>query len=225
MEDLDAGHDDTTLCVADLSASECVAVGDFPVLTGAGPRDARWRVPADGAIAGAKRPSMGCLLYNGGRGGNNLFPVAHVVSALILNRVVYTDTSAAPAIAASLLPDAADKTLSWVLRVTVSSHHIAHTPLAALWLSLSVAHVFGARAARAFGTAYLLHLITDDLHHGRVPWLMPFSNHRRLPHPEGPNRVRIIVMGILLETISLALAIKMSRSVRPHQTEINPLRQ
>lgn len=138
-----------------------------------------------------------------------MFPIAHVASAMLLNRLLYKDRDVAAPALASLLPDAVDKPLAWVLRVTPSSHYYAHTPLAAAGLTLLVARLWGSRAARAFGSGYLLHLLADDLHHGRVPWLLPFSPYRRLPRRRSPW---LLAAGVLGEIPGLALALFLLRS-------------
>lgn len=132
-----------------------------------------------------------------------MFPVAHIASGMLFNRLLYKDKGVAAAALGSLIPDAVDKPLAWVLRVTPSSHYLAHTPLAAAGLSLIVARLCGRRAARAFASAYLLHLLTDDLHHGRVPWLLPFSRNRRLPRRRS---IWLFAIGLLGEVPAFALA-------------------
>jgi hypothetical protein len=132
-----------------------------------------------------------------------LFPIAHIASAMLFNRLLYQDKGLVAGALGSLIPDAVDKPLAWVLRVTPSSHYLAHTPLAAAGLSLIVARLSGARAARSFGSAYLLHLLTDDLHHGRVAWLLPFSRYRRLPRRRS---IWLFAIGLLGEVPAFALA-------------------
>ena len=122
---------------------------------------------------------------------------------MLLNRLLHKDKDVAATALGSLIPDAVDKPLAWVLRVTPSSHYLAHTPLAAAGLSLIVARLCGPKAARSFGSAYLLHLLTDDFHHGRVPWLLPFSRYRRLPHRRS---VGLFAVGLLGEVSGIALA-------------------
>jgi hypothetical protein len=131
-----------------------------------------------------------------------LFPIAHVASAMLLNRLLYRDSEVPATALGALVPDAVDKPLAWVLRVTPSSHYVAHTPLAGAALSLVVARLWGLRAARAFGSAYLSHLLIDDLHHGRVPWLLPASQYRRLPRRRSPW---LFAIGVLGEIPALAL--------------------
>ena len=75
------------------------------------------------------------------------------------------------------MPDAIDKTLSWVLNVVPVSRHIGHTPFAAAALSTLAAALFGRRKGLAFGVAYLSHLLGDRWGDGHVPWLMPLKRY------------------------------------------------
>jgi len=148
-----------------------------------------------------------------------LFPVAHIASAILFNRLAYNDESVIPAAVGSLVPDAIDKPLAWVLRVTPSSHHFAHTPLAAGALALLTARLYGRAPARSVASAYLLHLVTDDLHHGRVPWLLPFSRYKRLPHRRD---WRLLAVGLVLEALSAAFLLRAAASSSPHDDERAP---
>jgi len=138
-----------------------------------------------------------------------LFPIAHIASAVLFNRLAFNDESITPAAVGSLVPDAIDKPLAWVLRVTPASHHLAHTPLAAGALSLLTARLFGRKTARSVASAYLLHLVSDDMHHGRVPWLMPFSPYKRLPRRRD---WRLLAVGLVLEALSVAFLLKRGAS-------------
>jgi LexA-binding, inner membrane-associated putative hydrolase len=126
-----------------------------------------------------------------------------------------------PTVIGALLPDAVDKSLAWVLKVTQSSHHMAHTPLAAAALSVLAAKCFGPRWATAFGTSYLVHLIGDEVHHGRVPWLLPLSNRRS--RKSGQSHSAIF---LALEVPSTALLLHIVMSGRekrqPDTSDINP---
>ncbi len=143
-----------------------------------------------------------------------MFPIAHVASAVLVNRLVYDDDRIAPAVAGALLPDLVDKTLAWVLHVTSSSHHVAHTPLAAAGLSLIAGCLWGTSTARSFGFAYLTHLVGDEVHHGRVPWRMPFSSQRRRNRAEGTEKIRLRAIGILLEVPASVLLFALARPRR-----------
>ena len=140
-----------------------------------------------------------------------MFPIAHVASAVLANRLAYDDDRIAPAVVGALLPDLVDKTLAWVLHVTESSHHIAHTPLAAAGLSLVAARFWGRSIARSFGSAYFIHLVGDEVHHGRVPWRMPFSSSRRKDSAVGAEKMRLRVLGILLEVPASVLLFALTR--------------
>lgn len=147
-----------------------------------------------------------------------MFPIAHLASAVLVNRLVYDEDRIAPAAVGALLPDLVDKTLAWVLHVTQSSHHIAHTPLAAVGLSLVAARFWGKGTARLFGSAYITHLVGDEVHHGRVPWRMPFSSQRRRDRAVGAEKMRLRVVGILIEVPASLLLLALSRpSNRPSQ--------
>ena len=131
-----------------------------------------------------------------------MFPLAHIAAALAVNKLVLHDEHALTSITASLLPDAIDKTLAWVLKVTTSSHFVAHTPLAAAGASFVVGRTIGPEAGKSFGLAYAAHLVTDDLHHGRVPWRLPFSRATRLPRRASTRR---LLIGLSLEVLALPL--------------------
>jgi hypothetical protein len=117
-----------------------------------------------------------------------LFPASHAASAALINRALFRKDDPAATIVGSLLPDVIDKSMAWVLRVTKSSHHAGHTPLAAIAFTTIAATVVGRQRAAVFGMAYLAHLAGDELHHGRVPWLMPLSRRKRLRHGESQRR-------------------------------------
>jgi hypothetical protein len=124
---------------------------------------------------------------------------------LVVNRLGYKDERVAPAALGALVPDVVDTTLAWVLHVASTRHHSAHSPLAGSALTLLTMQVSGPRNARSFGTAYLVHLVTDDIHHGRVPWLMPFSGRKRRPHASGRKRLTPWAVGFLLELPAIAV--------------------
>ncbi len=130
-----------------------------------------------------------------------MFPFAHVASAVAFNRRVLNDDSLAPSILGALIPDAVDKTLAWVLHVTSSSHHIAHTPLAAFTLSFVATKVAGAKFGRSLGAAYFLHLLGDEIQHGRVAWLRPFRDNKRRPSEKG---MKLKVVGLVFEVAAIA---------------------
>lgn len=122
-----------------------------------------------------------------------MYPAGHAASAALVNRALYGEHDPAATLAGALLPDVIDKSMAWVLRITRSSHHAGHTPVAALAFSLLAAPIIGRRRAAAFGTSYLVHLAGDELHHGRVPWLMPLSNRKRRRHDESHRRWFVVL--------------------------------
>ena len=149
-----------------------------------------------------------------------MFPIAHIASAVAFNRYVFNDGRLTPSILGALIPDAVDKTLAWVLRITSSSHHIAHTPLAALMLSFVVKQFANAEVGRSFGAAYFLHLLGDEIHHGRVPWLLPFRDYRRRP---SDNSIRPKIVGLVFEVAGIAYMAAVLRSEMEQQCQTGPL--
>jgi len=140
-----------------------------------------------------------------------LLPAAHIASAILFNRLAYHDEHLGPSAVGALTPDMADTTFAWVLRVTSTRHHLAHTLLAGSGFTLLVMQICGLRTARSFGSAYLLHLVGDDIHHGRVPWLMPFSARKRRPRARGRRQLTTWAVGFLLELPALVLLILLAR--------------
>ncbi len=120
-----------------------------------------------------------------------MFPASHAASAVVVNRALLGEHLLVPSVIGALLPDAIDKTLAWVLKVTDSTHHIAHTPLAALGFTILARQCLGDRWSKAFGTAYFAHLVGDEVHHGRVPWFMPLSSRTRRKRGEPHSRLFI----------------------------------
>jgi hypothetical protein len=118
-----------------------------------------------------------------------VFPASHAASAAVVNRAVLGEHQLVPTVIGALLPDAIDKSLAWVFKVTDTTHHIAHTPLAVLGFSVIARQCFGARWARAFGMSYFVHLVGDEVHHGRVPWFMPLSSRTRRKRGEPHSRL------------------------------------
>src|SRR3990172_3831496 len=107
-----------------------------------------------------------------------MLPTAHIACALVINRLAGLDRGLVPAVLGSLVPDAIDKTLAWVLDAVPASRHIGHTPFAAGLATIGASTVFGRRKGLALGAAYLAHLVADLWHGGHVPWLMPFRRYR-----------------------------------------------
>ena len=106
------------------------------------------------------------------------------------------------AVVAARWPEAIDRTLAWVSKVRTSSHFVAHPPLAAAGASFVVGRTIGPEAGKSFGLAYAAHLVTDDQHHGRVPWRLPFSRATRLPRRASKRR---LLIGLSLEVLALPL--------------------
>jgi hypothetical protein len=106
-----------------------------------------------------------------------MYPIAHFATALFANRLAGIDRSPPPSLGGALVPDAIDKTLSWVLGLTPTARHIGHTPLLGAALSTLTGRLFGREAGMAFGLAYFVHLLGDLWDGGHVPWLMPFKQY------------------------------------------------
>ena len=138
-------------------------------------------------------------------------PLGHVATGILVNKIFFKRQCVTAAVLGALLPDALDRTLHLILRLTRSSHHIGHTPLAVAGLSLAFAGAISPRFAVSLASSYLTHLVTDDFHHGRVPWLLPFSDYRRLPRSQGRARIRNWVVGFALEIPSAWILYELAR--------------
>jgi hypothetical protein len=139
-----------------------------------------------------------------------MLPAAHIVTALLVNRFVWNDDRLLPAALVALLPDAIDKTSAWVFRLSQSSHRVAHNLMAVAGFSLLAATLWGPEAARSFGSAYVIHLVGDELHNGRVPWFAPFSAQTRQPPLQGRRRAATWAVGVALELPAIALLIRLA---------------
>ncbi len=140
-----------------------------------------------------------------------MYPVAHFASALLANRLARIDRSPPPSLGGALVPDAIDKTLSWVLHLTPTARHVGHTPLMAAALSTGVDRLFGRRAGLAFGLAYFVHLVGDLWDEGHVPWLMPF---KRYPQRGKRWDFDISAADLALEALGAAYLFYVWRSAR-----------
>ncbi len=149
---------------------------------------------------------------------SGMLPTAHVASALVFNRLTGLDRGWAPAVLGALAPDAIDKTLAWVFGVVPSGRHIGHTPFMAGLLALGTAVALDQSRGRAFGAAYLVHLVGDLWHLGHVPWLMPF---RAYDKQSQRWRVDLSSEALLLETIGAAAIVLLSRRP-PHEGRLRP---
>jgi hypothetical protein len=135
-----------------------------------------------------------------------MLPTAHIASALLLNRLSGLDEGAAVTVLGSQVPDAIDKTLAWILRATPAARHIAHTPLAAIVLSLGASALLGRRKGMA---AYLAHLVGDLWDDGHVPWLMPF---KRYDEEGEPWSVKLSGPTLMLEALGAATILLLARA-------------
>jgi hypothetical protein len=99
--------------------------------------------------------------------------LGHLAVSALLHR--YLEVDLAPTVAGGLFPDAVDKTLCQVLRLTPSGRMFGHS-LASLALSTAVVRAFwGRRAGRGWAAGYLGHLVGDLP--TAVPWLYPFASY------------------------------------------------
>jgi hypothetical protein len=149
-----------------------------------------------------------------------MYPIAHFASALLANRFAGIDRSPPPSLGGALVPDAIDKTLSWVLDLTPTARHIGHTPLMAAALSTLTGRLFGRKAGSAFALAYGVHLVGDLWDGGHVPWLMPF---RRYPQRGKRWDFDISKADLALEALGAAYLLFVARSAlraSEDQTEI-----
>jgi hypothetical protein len=126
-----------------------------------------------------------------------MFPIGHVASAVLLGQTRGRRPSVAT-VAASQIPDLLDKPFAWVLRRSESSHLLAHSLVGWLLFKVLASALFSERRSAELSDAYLSHLLADELHHGRVPWLYPFSSAKRRAKDRSGQILRI---GLVLELI------------------------
>ncbi|MBN1246815.1 MAG: metal-dependent hydrolase [Anaerolineae bacterium] len=91
------------------------------------------------------------------------------------------DTDLGLTMSGALFPDALDKTLCQVLRLTPSGRMWGHTTLSVGTTTLLVALMGGSRAARSWLLGYLGHLLADL--EGPIPWWYPFRTYEFDPSP------------------------------------------
>ena len=125
-----------------------------------------------------------------------MYPLAHLAASLLLNEGHHGDRAAAAA--GAIVPDLIDKTLAWVVGVTPSGRHAAHSLTSAGALTLATMRFAGRRRGVSFGVSYVCHLVGDVWDGGHVPWLMPF---KRYTHSE-----RRWKLGMTWKTALLELA-------------------
>ncbi len=105
----------------------------------------------------------------------------HLAISVLQHRYLKTDL--APTVAGGVFPDAVDKTLCQVLRLTPSGRMAAHT-FAGLAVSTAVVGlVWGRRTARSWALGYLGHLLGDA--DGFMPWLHPLVCYDFSPDSSG----------------------------------------
>jgi len=138
-----------------------------------------------------------------------MYPLAHLAASLLLNEAYRGDRGSAAA--GAIVPDLIDKTLAWVLGVTPSGRHAAHSLAGASVLTLATLRFAGRRRGLSFGASYLCHLVADLWQGGHVPWLLPF---RRYAHAERRWKLGITWRAMLLEVVGMVLLTRLAtRSV------------
>jgi len=99
--------------------------------------------------------------------------IGHIGIALLQHH--YLDAELAPVVAGTLFPDALDKTLCQVLRMTRSGRMWGHTALSVVVSTMVVGALSGRRAARDWLLGYLGHRRADD--GGSIPLWYPFKTY------------------------------------------------
>lgn len=127
-----------------------------------------------------------------------MFPIGHVASAVLLAQLRGRRPSLATVVS-SQIPDLLDKPFAWVLRRSESSHLLAHSLIGWLLFRLLAASALSRQRSAELSDAYLSHLLADELHHGRVPWLYPVSTAKRRARDRSGRVLRI---GLILEVLS-----------------------
>lgn len=144
-----------------------------------------------------------------------MFPIGHIASATLLGSLSGRRPSLLAA-GVSQLPDVLDKPVAWVLRLSGSSHLLAHSLLGWLLFRGLAGAVLSSDKRAEVSDAYLSHLLADELHHGRVPWLYPFSAAKSRERDRSGRTLRT---GMLLEIGAVAyLSVLMLLTVR-HRPE------
>lgn len=134
-----------------------------------------------------------------------MYPSAHLATSLLLNEVYRGDRASAAA--GAIVPDLIDKTLAWLLGVTPSGRHAAHSLAGAGVLTMATAWLAGPERGASFGASYLCHLVGDLWEGGHVPWLMPF---RKYKHSERRWDLGITWRAVLLEFAGMVLLARLT---------------
>ena len=134
-----------------------------------------------------------------------MVPSAHLAASLLLNEVYRGDRASAAA--GAVVPDLIDKTLAWLLGVTPSGRHAAHSLAGAGVLTLTTAWLAGPTRGASFGASYLCHLVGDLWEGGHVPWLMPF---RKYAYSERRWNLGITSRAVLLELAGMVLLARLT---------------
>ncbi len=137
----------------------------------------------------------------------------HIAVAIFCHRLLRLDLSTL--IAAALLPDAVDKGLAHVLRVTPSGRYAMHSLPGWLFSSLAVGLWGGEKRRHAWAVGHLAHLLGDP---GQVPWWFPFKQYE-FPEAMSLSQFLTAAFGtaeaqrsLALETLLLILALLCPRA-------------
>lgn len=107
----------------------------------------------------------------------------HLAVALVQYRLVFPRTRKKKIIylllLTSLLPDAVDKSIGYILHLMPNGRHYAHNIFSLLGSSVMLSLVGGKLAGQAWFIGYLGHLVADS--DRQVPWLFPLKSYRFEP--------------------------------------------
>jgi len=134
-----------------------------------------------------------------------MYPLAHLAASFLVNEAYSGDRVSAAA--GAIVPDFIDKTLAWVLGVTPSGRHAAHSLAGASVLTLATMRFAGRKRGLSFGASYLCHLVGDLWEGGHVPWLMPFRSYR---HSERRWKLGITWRAMLLELVGMVILARLA---------------
>jgi len=105
--------------------------------------------------------------------------IGHIGISLLQHSLL--DADLVPIVAGGLFPDALDKTLCQVMKLTPSGRMWGHTALSVVITTTLVAALAGTRPARDWLLGYTGHLVADG--DGPVPWWYPFRTYSFEPSP------------------------------------------
>ena len=131
----------------------------------------------------------------------------HIALAILGHTVLDLDLPAT--LAATLLPDAVDKSLAQVAHITPGGRYAMHS-LAGWATSVAIAWLLGGRKwGRAWAIGHFLHFLGDR---GGIPWWFPFKRYEFTPPPDLDDFILDVLRsptgrrGLLIEFALLGLA-------------------